>query len=257
MNDGTDIDDPCSFIGTSITLPVTSPTACIASIEVLKLADVFGEDVGDTINYTIEIESTGNVDLYGLQLEDIFLDRQGNVLQLTTGPSFVSSSFDSPEGILLPGEIAIYEASFVIDQQAINSGGVSNSVIASALETNFDTEISDVSDNGEGIGNSDNPTVTVLGNLLIFNEFSPNGDGVNDTFVINGIEDYPNSSLEVYNRWGNIVYKTRNYRNDWGGISNGRATINTQEELPIGTYYYVLDLGNGSKPKVGGLYIIR
>ena len=75
--------------------------------------------------------------------------------------------------------------------------------------------------------------------------------------IINCIEDFPNNSLEIYNRWGNIVYKTRNYKNDWGGISNGPATINSQEELPIGTYYYVLNLGNGSEPKVGWLYINR
>uniref|UniRef100_UPI0026118D4E T9SS type B sorting domain-containing protein n=1 Tax=uncultured Algibacter sp. TaxID=298659 RepID=UPI0026118D4E len=259
IRDGTDVDDPCSFIGTSITLPVTSPVDCVASIEATKIADVFGEEVGDRINYTIEVENTGNVELSDLELEDIFLDAQGNVIELTSGPTFVNSTFDSAEGILIPGEIATYEATFIIDQQAIYSGGVSNSVIAIASENNFNTDISDVSDDGDDFdGNDlDDATVTVLGNLLIFNEFSPNGDGVNDTFVINGIEDYPNSSLEVYNRWGNIVYKTKNYRNDWGGISNGRGTINKQEELPIGTYYYVLDLGNGSEPKVGWLYINR
>uniref|UniRef100_UPI0010A5D691 Calx-beta domain-containing protein n=1 Tax=Cognatitamlana onchidii TaxID=2562860 RepID=UPI0010A5D691 len=257
--DGTDIDNPCSFFGTSITLPVTSPVNCVASIEVTKLADVLGEDIGDRINYTIEIENTGNVEIIDLQLEDIFMNAQGIPIDLTSGPSFVSSSFDSAEGSLLPGEIAIYDASFIIDQQAINSGGVSNSVIATALESNYLTEISDVSDNGDDFDGNilDDSTVTVLGCLLIFNEFSPNGDGINDTLVINCIEDYPNNSLEVYNRWGNIVYKARNYKNDWGGISNGRATFNAQEELPVGTYYYVLDLGNGSEPKVGWLYINR
>jgi len=103
----------------------------------------------------------------------------------------------------------------------------------------------------------DDPTVTDLGCLLVFNEFSPNGDGVNDTLVINCIQNYPNNTIEIYNRWGNIVYKKTEYNNDWSGISNGRATLNESDKLPTGTYYYVLNLGDGSKPKVGWLYINR
>ncbi|GAB1857085.1 hypothetical protein MHTCC0001_19210 [Flavobacteriaceae bacterium MHTCC 0001] len=92
---------------------------------------------------------------------------------------------------------------------------------------------------------------------FVFNEFSPNNDGDNDFLVITCIEDYPNNVLEIYNRWGNIVYKKRGYNNEFKGISNGRAVINEPDELPVGTYYYVLDLGNGDKPKVGWLYLNR
>tara|TARA_R110002033_G_C3885723_1_gene238355 strand:+ start:80 stop:241 length:162 start_codon:yes stop_codon:yes gene_type:complete len=53
------------------------------------------------------------------------------------------------------------------------------------------------------------------------------------------------------------VYSKRGYKNEFDGTSNGRVTINTSEKLPTGTYYYVLDLGNGSKPKVGWIYINR
>ncbi|TVZ57293.1 putative repeat protein (TIGR01451 family)/gliding motility-associated-like protein [Lutibacter sp. Hel_I_33_5] len=93
--------------------------------------------------------------------------------------------------------------------------------------------------------------------LTIYNEFSPNGDGANDTFTIDCINNYPNNIFEVFNRWGNTVYKKVNYNNTWDGTSNGRANINVDKKLPVGTYYYVLDLRDGSKPKTGWLYLNR
>ncbi|WP_298505669.1 gliding motility-associated C-terminal domain-containing protein [uncultured Maribacter sp.] len=93
--------------------------------------------------------------------------------------------------------------------------------------------------------------------LHVFNEFSPNGDGVNDVFKIECITRYPNNSLKIYNRWGNIVFEQNGYDNTWQGISNGRATVSTDEALPVGTYYYVLDLGEGSEPIQDWLYINR
>lgn len=93
--------------------------------------------------------------------------------------------------------------------------------------------------------------------LVVYNEFSPNGDGVNDYFKIDCIARYPNNSLQVYNRWGNIVFQTRSYKNDWDGTTNGRAIVQPEDQLPVGTYYYVLDLGDGSEPRTDWLYINR
>ncbi|PCH74903.1 MAG: hypothetical protein COB98_09675, partial [Flavobacteriaceae bacterium] len=93
--------------------------------------------------------------------------------------------------------------------------------------------------------------------LKITNSFSPNGDGVNDTFHIKFIERYPNNTLTIYNRWGNLVYKKKNYDNSFEGFSTGRLTINSNRKLPVGTYYYLLDLGNGTKPQTGWLYLVR
>ncbi|SEC17387.1 gliding motility-associated C-terminal domain-containing protein [Tenacibaculum sp. MAR_2009_124] len=95
--------------------------------------------------------------------------------------------------------------------------------------------------------------------LTVYNEFTPNGDGQNDTFVISCIGDemYKNNRLEVYNRWGSIVYSKSRYDNSWTGESNGRINFQVDEQLPSGTYYYVLDLGNGSEPKTGWIHINR
>ncbi|MDD7885296.1 gliding motility-associated C-terminal domain-containing protein [Flavivirga sp. 57AJ16] len=254
----TDFLDPCSYRPADITVAVTATANCMGALEVTKLVDDSDTGLGDTITYTIEVENTGNVTITNITLVDTFTDINGNPLTLTEEPVFDDADLGSVEGTLLVGEIATYTATFEINQQAINAGGLSNSVEASGITPSFEI-ISDVSDDGDDVdGNTeDDPTETELGCLIVINEFSPNGDGVNELLVINCIENYPNNRLEIYNRWGNIVYKKQSYNNEFDGISNGRSTINGTEMLPVGTYYYVLDLGDGSKPKVGWLYINR
>jgi gliding motility-associated-like protein len=66
--------------------------------------------------------------------------------------------------------------------------------------------------------------------------FSPNGDGINDVYVINGLENAAGNEFYVFNNWGDIVYKAINYQNDWNGDGlNGK-------QLPSDTYYYVLKI---------------
>ena len=89
--------------------------------------------------------------------------------------------------------------------------------------------------------------------MLVPTGFSPNGDGVNDGYEIEGIENYPGNILYIYNRWGNLIYKAKDYNNTWTGESNV-AGINYGKKVPSGTYYYILDLNDGQKPRNG--YII-
>ncbi len=98
--------------------------------------------------------------------------------------------------------------------------------------------------------------IIIDGELTIFTAVSPNGDGRNDTFIIQGIAQFPNNELSIFNRWGVEVYNKKGYDNSWGGISEGRATIAKDEELPVGTYYYVLKI-EGQKDRAGYLYINR
>jgi gliding motility-associated-like protein len=90
--------------------------------------------------------------------------------------------------------------------------------------------------------------------LFIPEGFSPDGDGKNDTFIIQGAENFM-ISLTVYNRWGNIVYESKDYKNDWDGLANHGIVIG--DKLPDGTYYYVVDLNNGNKPFVRFMTIKR
>ncbi|WP_268223689.1 T9SS type B sorting domain-containing protein [Sinomicrobium oceani] len=91
----------------------------------------------------------------------------------------------------------------------------------------------------------------------VYNLFSPNGDGINDVFRIDCIEKYPDNTLEVFNRYGNTVFRQKGYDNTWQGESNVKNTISRNGQLPAGTYYYVLSLGNGTRPVTGWLFIMR
>ncbi|PSG94797.1 gliding motility-associated C-terminal domain-containing protein, partial [Mesoflavibacter zeaxanthinifaciens] len=98
--------------------------------------------------------------------------------------------------------------------------------------------------------------------LEVFNAVTPNGDGDNDVFIIRNIELYPENTVRIYNRWGVIVYEVSGYGQNgqfFKGESNGRATIKTEKQLPVGTYYYVIEYNNGTetKSKAGYLYIQR
>ncbi|MGF7078660.1 gliding motility-associated C-terminal domain-containing protein [Mucilaginibacter sp. UYCu711] len=83
------------------------------------------------------------------------------------------------------------------------------------------------------LANNVDQTVQQVYPLVISNVFTPNGDGVNDTFVIPGLETYSDNELTIINRWGNTVYQKTNYKNDWDGSG-----------LAEGTYYYVLRAKN-------------
>ncbi len=103
----------------------------------------------------------------------------------------------------------------------------------------------------------DNTIITVSGAI------SPNGDGKNDVFYIKNLEKFPGTNVWIYNRWGNLVYHSDNYQNDWSGTSQSQTTIGKGNKLPEGTYYYVIQLGgdiitkNEDRVKEGFFYLKR
>lgn len=90
--------------------------------------------------------------------------------------------------------------------------------------------------------------------IIVYNGISPNGDGKNDVFVIEGVELFKNT-LKIYNRWGRTVYDVENYKNDWNGITNKKVLVGNSKKLPVGTYFYVLNLPEENKEYAGWLYI--
>ncbi len=93
--------------------------------------------------------------------------------------------------------------------------------------------------------------------LDIPNYVTPDGDGTDDVFVIAGIENYPDNELTIFNRWGTVVYQTTNYQNNWDGRSTSKYNV-AGDELPTGTYYYVLDTQSEVHGvKTGFIYLER
>ncbi|MDP4210649.1 MAG: Ig-like domain-containing protein, partial [Bacteroidota bacterium] len=96
--------------------------------------------------------------------------------------------------------------------------------------------------------------IVKAGKVFVPEGFSPNGDGINDFFIVKNADKYI-VSLKIFNRWGNLVYESKHYQNDWNGVSNVGLAVRT--DLPDGTYYYVIDLKNGDKPTAGFITIKR
>ncbi|MFN4147900.1 MAG: gliding motility-associated C-terminal domain-containing protein, partial [Runella sp.] len=92
-------------------------------------------------------------------------------------------------------------------------------------------------------------TVVVI-NLDIPNGFTPNHDGANETWEISGIFEYPNCVVEVFNRWGNLVFSSKGYETPWDGTWN-------DQPVPVGAYYYQIYLREVEFKLTGTLNIIR
>jgi gliding motility-associated-like protein len=86
--------------------------------------------------------------------------------------------------------------------------------------------------------------------FFIPNVFSPNGDNINDVWNIKALQDYSNCIVEIYNRWGQLLFRSYGYQKPWDGTYNGQV-------LPVATYYYLIDLRNGEKPIAGSVTLLR
>jgi gliding motility-associated-like protein len=99
--------------------------------------------------------------------------------------------------------------------------------------------------------------------IEVFNVITPNGDGTHDVLTIAGLENFPDNTIRIYNRWGVLVYTTNAYNtegNVFDGSSEGRVTVNQERDLPVGTYFYILDYKDATgatKSLSGYLYLNR
>lgn len=97
---------------------------------------------------------------------------------------------------------------------------------------------------------TDQTTVQILKLVKPPNVFSPNGDAINDKWVIANLSDYPGAYVEIFNRYGQRIFYSAGYNDPWEGTMNGKP-------LPVATYYYVINLKNGFQPLTGSVTIIR
>ena len=106
--------------------------------------------------------------------------------------------------------------------------------------------------NAAGCSSTDSVIVTVLPKIVFPNGITPNGDGANDKWIIDGIEYYKNCVVQVYNRWGENLFTSVGYVEKWDGTFKGKP-------LPVGTYYYVIDLHDpiNTETYTGPLTILR
>ena len=241
VNDTSDDGDDTD--GNNTNDPTETITDSIFDLSVIKEVDNTSPIVGENVTFTITLSNEGFVTATNIIVDEVIPSGYTFVSAITTNG--VYSDFDGTWTVaqLNPGQVEILQ----ITVQVLGFGDYLNTATIANATGGVDVTPDD---------NTDTAAVVPIC-LTIYNEFSPNDDGINDFFNIDCIETYPNNKVEIYNRWGNIVYEKRGYRNDWNGTSNGRAVLNQSDKLPVGTYYYIIDLGDGSKPRVGWLYLNR
>lgn len=138
--------------------PTTLNIAADPSIEVLKVMTAAPTTVGATVEYDITVENTGTVTLGSVAISSDTLTRADNtVLALTSGPGFVSATAGSAEGALQVGETATYHATYVLTQEDIDAGGITNTATGVGTPP-VGGAVSDISDDGTGGAGGDTPT---------------------------------------------------------------------------------------------------
>ncbi|MES2629649.1 MAG: Ig-like domain-containing protein, partial [Bacteroidota bacterium] len=217
-----------------------------------------------TVTYTLVVKNFGPVPLQNVQVNDLLTETfpgpatfvvRGNIR--ATGELRANQSFDGRTSAQLLQTTSTLSTGrtdtvqFTVNVVPNQDGDVTYENNAEAVATVFGAEVRDLSVNGlnpdtdgNGAPDESGPTpVTFTANTIyIPGGFSPDGDGVNDVFVL---RNYGNQTidLEMFNRWGNVVYKNPDYNNDWNGTCN--TGIYLGDDLPDGTYYYVIKLSGG------------
>jgi gliding motility-associated-like protein len=130
------------------------------------------------------------------------------------------------------------------------SGGVSyawsTSEITQSIIVTSGGTYSVTVDDGVCINTDEVLVVKCAENIFIPNTITPNGDGENDTWIIEGLDNFPGNTVVIMNRNGSMVYQSTDYQSDWSAAG-----------LPASTYYFILDLNDGVSNFKGSISIIR
>ncbi len=253
----------------------TIESACVNSevaiglIKLGSLTDLNDDGCPETISYTFMVSNRGGEPLDSLSIEDNFL---GTDLDIS-----LESGDNNSNDVLDLGEEWIFTTSYLLTDQDFETGYVENVAVVSAQSLYSLQSVLDFSDDNsfdendptrtsvvDGCDPEDNPGGNPIDDAFeVFTGITPNGDGINEYFRINGIENYPENTLKIFNRWGVLVFEAEGYglgNNLFSGVSEGRATILQQRTLPSGTYFYTLKFENenpGQESYSGYLYINR
>lgn len=239
------VDATACLTDNEITVPVIVGNCGpgVLDLAITKTVDNATPAYGTNVTFTVRVENLSDTDFTNVTVDEPLNSGFTNATFTTSAGNFASGIWT------IPSIAAGAAETLTITVRVIEGGSYTNTVeILSADQTDQNTS-------------NDIATVEVRPYvddcLTVYNEISPNGDGRNDNFVISCLEDYPNTKLQIFNRYGALVYRSNNYANDFNGIANVSGTFDGKE-LPSGTYFYILEFANGqTSNKSGWLYIMR
>ena len=142
-----------------------------------------------------------------------------------------------------------FEVEFKVIANTPPKGAVTSIINIGRLKALSDAMIAFV-DDGTAIINVKDPSLINKEEIFIPNAFTPNNDGLNDSWNIPGLWAFPLAEVSVYNRYGQLVFNNKGYTKQWDGRFKGLLQ-------PLGTYTYSIDLKNGHKLISGTIMLIR
>ena len=219
---------------------ITIQTTVCSDLTIHKTVDNLNPFIGEQITFTITVSNAGND-----SFSDIVVDEVIQSGFTYVGYQSENGTYDPTTGKWTIPYLGANETATLTITVVVNpTGNYSNvATIISGDDSNPTNNTSDV--------------VVEPHCLTVYNEISPNGDGVNDYFHVDCIEQFPGNSVIIYNRYGNVVYSADGYQNDWDGVANVTGVIGKGEPLPTGTYYYLLKIEEKDFESSGWIYIVR
>ena len=274
--DGTDPNDPCDLILVSQTV---TPVATWNNLDCDNDGSTNGEEIIEgTDPFNPDTDGDGVLD--GTEIADGTNPNDPCDLVLasqTVTPSAVWNNLDCDNDGSTNGE-EISEGTDPLNPDTDGDGVLDGTEIADGTDPNDPCDLilasqtvtpsnawnssdcdGDGISNGEEVTNGSDPLNVCSPNPCEINvpqAFTPDGDGINDFFVIAGIESIPDNVITIFNRWGNIVFTTEKYDNNWAGTTNVDLKIGG-EDLPTGTYFYILETGTEEYGVIKGYVYIQ
>jgi gliding motility-associated-like protein len=261
------------------TLPITSPTALVLSnvtnctdpngkidahVDGITSEYIFewhiGSTIGATPDYTTHLVSDLAIGFYtvraihkvtGCISNPATVEVTEEILypefETVTGPSICAEPIGYAEIVFLDGYF-YDKVEWVIDNDTIPGLGI------------YDVPAGEYPIIVTGFGGCVTEEIVVVGTeIKVYNGISPNGDGSNDVWMIDCIQNFENNNVKLYNRSGQLVYETDNYNNDdisFDGVGNKGIYIG-KSDVPDGTYFFIIDKGDGSDQSSGYIELIR
>jgi gliding motility-associated-like protein len=171
-----------------------------------------------------------------------------NVLKKPTANAGTDKKIYEGESVELSGTAGGTDVSYSwTPDYNIVTASILNPVVTPASDTTYTLHV--VSTYGCGSA-TDDVFVRVYKKINIPNAFSPNGDGINDLWNITQMNTYPEGLVAIFDRNGQIVYRSTGYSKPWDGTINGKP-------VPMGTYYYIINLKNGLNKFSGWIFVVR
>src|SRR6056297_1021861 len=230
----------------------------------LRPLTIVSETINDYARSAYFDEDPNNPSIFGTsfntdEVENQFLSVSTQEFWQLEGeiPSKVTLTWDDQSAVNLLAE-------FITDLKVVGWNimlkqwdNLGNSEVEGSLSSGSITSDTFIPNNYEIItigGNND--LLETLDNIKLDNYYmTPNGDGINDRLVIEGIENSPNNTLQIFNRYGVLVYSKQNYHDEFEGISNRESVISQGSGLVSGIYFYIIILNDLEQKHQGYLYL--